>query len=171
MEPKTVTIDEIIATFSSHIEKHYPSPKDFRRNFNLLLKGKRERADEGGYAVSLEKNIVFLRDLVADAEALVERLLGPAGDDAPAETGIVSILEGLEKKAHETTARRHREAFVEGTADEFSELRGDPVGVPDRGRDGGGRGRSGVTSRSRRITTWGTWLWAPRVPWSRPAGA
>ena len=133
MEPKTVTIDEIIATFSSRIEKHYPSPK-------------------------------------ADVEALVERLLGPAGDDAPVETGIASILEGLEKKAHETTARRHREAFVEGTADEFSELRGDPVGVPDRGRDGGGRGRSGVTSRSRRITAWGTWLWAPRVPWSRPAG-
>jgi hypothetical protein len=129
MEPKTVTIDEIIATFSSHIEKHYPSPKDFRRNFNLLLKGKRERADEGGYAVSLEKNIVFLSDLVADAEALVERLLGPAGDDAPAETGVASILEGLEKKAHESTARRHREAFVEGTADEFSELRGDrPAG-------------------------------------------
>jgi hypothetical protein len=129
MERKTVTIDDIIATFSSHIEKHYPSPKDFRRNFNLLLKGKRERTDEGGYSVSLEKNIVFLSDLVAAAEALVETLLGPAGDGAPAEGGGPSLLEALEKKAHETTAERHREVFVEGAAGEFGELRGDrPAG-------------------------------------------
>jgi hypothetical protein len=124
VERKTVTIDEIIATFSSHVEKHYPSPSDFRRNFNLLLEGKRRRADEGEYAISLEKNIVFLSDLVAGAEALVERLLGPAEGDEPADARISSILEGLEKRAHEGTAHRHREAFVEGTADEFSELRG-----------------------------------------------
>jgi len=123
MERKTVTIDEVIATFSSHIEKHYPSPSDFRRNFNLLLGGKRRRADGDEYSISLEKNIVFLSDLVADAEALVEKLLGPAEGDEPADASISSILEGLEKKAHEGTAHRHREAFVEGTADEFSELR------------------------------------------------
>ena len=114
MGRKTVTIDEVIATFSTHIEKHYPSPKDFRRNFNLLLKGKRERTEEGGYSVSLEKNIVFLSDLVAAAEALVEKILGPSGDESPPEGGVSSLLETLEKKAHETTAERHREAFVEG---------------------------------------------------------
>jgi hypothetical protein len=125
MERKTATIDEILATFSSHIEKHYPSPKNFRRNFSLLLKGKRARSDEGGYSVSLERNIVFLGDLVAAAEALAERLLGSEGDDAAALAGISSKLQELEEKAHKATAQRHREAFIEGTASEFRELRGE----------------------------------------------
>ena len=116
MERKTVTIDEIIATFSSHIEKHYPSPKDFRRNFDLLLKGKRERTDEGG-----------VRGLAREEHRLSERSRGGCGGarrKAPRTRGgtmsrrrrsISSMLEAIEKKAHETTAQRHREAFVEGS--------------------------------------------------------
>jgi hypothetical protein len=125
VERKTVTIDEIIATFSSHVSESYPSPKDFRRNFSLLLKGKRERADGGGYPVSLEKNIVFLVDLVAEGERLVERLLRPAPPDEPDAESIAARLEAMEKTSHERTARIHREAFVEGTAAGFEELRGD----------------------------------------------
>jgi hypothetical protein len=125
VEGKTVTIEEIIATFSTHVSKSYPSPKDFRRNFSLLLKGKRERADEGGYSVSLEKNIVFLVDLIAEGERLVERLLRPVSADEPRAGSISARLEALEKTAHEKTARLHREAFVDGTAPGFEELRAD----------------------------------------------
>jgi len=125
VEPKTVTIDEIIATFSSHVSQSYPSPKDFRRNFSLLLKGKRERADESGYSVSLEKNIVFLVDLVAEGERLIEKLLRPGYPDEQDAESIPVRLEAMEKTAHERTAKLHREAFVEGTAAGFEELRGD----------------------------------------------
>jgi hypothetical protein len=125
VEPRTVTIDEIVATFSSHVSKSYPSPKDFRRNFGLLLKGKRERADKEGYSVSLEKNIVFLVDLVAEGERLVERLLRPGNPDEQDAGPVSARLEAMEKTAHERTAKLHREAFVEGTAAGFEELRGD----------------------------------------------
>lgn len=125
MERRTVTIDEIIATFSSHVSKSYPSPKDFRRNFGLLLKGKRERVDKEGYSVSLEKNIVFLVDLVAEGERLAERLLMPGHTDEPDAPSISARLEAMEKTSHERTAKLYREAFVEGTAAGFEELRGD----------------------------------------------
>lgn len=125
VERRTVTIDEIIATFSSHVSKSYPSPKDFRRNFGLLLKGKRERADKEGYSVSLEKNIVFLVDLVAEGERLAERLLMPGHSDEPDAQSISARLEAMEKASHERTAKLYREAFVEGTAAGFEELRGD----------------------------------------------
>ncbi len=125
VERRTVTIDEIIATFSSHVSKSYPSPKDFRRNFGLLLKGKRERVDKEGYSVSLEKNIVFLVDLVAEGERLAERLLMPGHSDEPDAQSISARLEAMEKTSHERTAKLHREAFVEGTAAGFEELRGD----------------------------------------------
>jgi hypothetical protein len=125
VERKTVTIDEIVATFSSHLSTHYPPPEDFRRNFDLLLKGKRDRADEAGYSTTLEKNIVFLSDLVGEAEKLVGKLLAPAGGEEVGERGIPAALEEMEKKTHEKTARRHREVFVEEAAGEFGELRAD----------------------------------------------
>jgi hypothetical protein len=125
MERRNVTIDEVIATFSSHVSDQYPPPKDFRRNFRLLLEGKRKRADEGLYIVSLEKNIVFLSSLVAEGEALLGRLLRSASPSGPREESIAGTLEAMEKAAHERTARLHTEAFVEGKRDEFEELRRD----------------------------------------------
>jgi len=123
MELKQATIEDVLATFSSHLAKNYPSPEGFRRNFDLLLKGKRERPGSAGYAVSLERNIVFLNDLVAEAEILVGRILPPeSGEGAKAED-ILPELDLAEKKAHEANARRHREAFVDGSSAEFRELR------------------------------------------------
>jgi hypothetical protein len=125
VERRNAAIDEVIATFSTHVSKSYPSPKDFRRNFSLLLKGKRERADEGGYSVSLERNIVFLSDLIAEGERLIGRLLKAPGEEVPDEKSVAAALERLEKFSHERTAKLHREAFVDGTAAGFEELRAD----------------------------------------------
>lgn len=125
MDLKPATIEEVLSTFSSHLAKNYPSPDVFRRNFELLLKGKRERPGAAEYPVSLERNIVFLNDLVAEAEALVERILSGEAGEGTKEEDISTTLDAIEKKSHETNARRHREAFVDGSAAEFRELRED----------------------------------------------
>ena len=125
MDLKPATIEEVLSTFSSHLAKNYPSPDVFRRNFDLLLKGKRERPDAVEYPVSLERNIVFLNDLVAEAEAFVERILAAETGGDALEEDVSPALDAIEKKSHETNARRHREAFVDGSAAEFRELRED----------------------------------------------
>jgi hypothetical protein len=125
MELKPATIEEVLATFSSHLAKNYPSADVFRRNFELLLKGKRERPGTTEYPVSLERNIVFLNDLVAEAEALIERILAGKTGDGTKEEDISATLDAIEKKAHEANTLRHREAFVDGGAAEFRELRED----------------------------------------------
>jgi hypothetical protein len=125
MELKPATIEEVLATFSSHLAKNYPSAEVFRRNFDLLLKGKRERPGAADYPASLERNIVFLNDLVAEAEALVERILSGEAGEGTKEENISTTLDAIEKKAHETNTRKHREAFVDGSAADFRELRED----------------------------------------------
>ncbi len=122
MDFKPATIEEVLSTFSSHLAKNYPSADVFRRNFDLLLKGKRERPGEAEYPVSLERNIVFLNDLVAEAEAFVERLLAAEAGGGAREDDVSPALDAIEKKAHETNVRRHREAFVDGSAPDFREL-------------------------------------------------
>jgi hypothetical protein len=130
-ERRRVTVPEIIATFSEHLSKSYPPPKEFRRNFDLLLGGKRGRGAGDGYALSLEKNIVFLSCLLEEVEALLTRLLGPSGSAKDMER-IPAALEAMEKRSHERTVRRHREGFIEGTAKDFEELRRErPAGGAD----------------------------------------
>ena len=118
---KTATIDELLATFSSHVSAEYPKPEDFRRNFDLLLKGKRDRAGEASYIASLERNIVFLDDLVGEAERFLDRLLR---NQEMGGGEIESALAAMEKEVRDRTAKLHREAFVEGTDEDFRELAG-----------------------------------------------
>lgn len=118
------TIEDVLATFSSHLAEHYPAPAEFRRNFDLLLGKKRERPGAADYAASLERNIVFLNDLVASAEALVARIAGPDMGGLK-EEDVAPALEAIEKRSHETASSRHREAFVDGTAADYAELRAD----------------------------------------------
>ncbi len=120
MARATATIDEIIATFSSHLAKSYPKPADFSRNFDILLWGKRDRIEAAGYAEALERNIVFLSELIDEATALVERLLEPGRGIE--ERKLAAILERLEKKAHAATAARHERAFVSRKDPEFDLL-------------------------------------------------
>ncbi len=116
MNRKRATLDEIVATFSDHISKSYPSPADFRSNFDILLWGKRDRCDARDYAVYLEKNIVYLGILVEEALGLAGRLLDPA--EPLDETGLPAALDSIEKTARASTGKRHERAFVE---------RGDPA--------------------------------------------
>jgi hypothetical protein len=131
MNKREATIDEILATFSAHISKNYRSPEEFKRNFELLLKGKRERFKDDEYLVSLEKNIVFLNDLVAEAEAVLEKLLcwesaeGRVGPDLP------DMLVEIEQAAHARAAQKHRDAFLGSKGGEFTALLAE--------RDTGGR--------------------------------
>ncbi len=122
VKEKTVAVDEILATFSSHITKSYPSPEGFRKNFNLLLKGKRERLNEEQYAASLEKNIVFLNELVSGGEALIAKLLDSPAEDSDSGVVLVDELNKLERRAQMRTAGAHRDAFVEGKRDDFKDL-------------------------------------------------
>jgi hypothetical protein len=119
---KIARIDEILATFSSHITKSYPSPESFRENFDMLLKGKRGRSSEADYASSLEKNIVYLNELVAGAEALIGRLLDSPGPEGEGDVVLVDELNKLERRAHERTSGAHSNAFIQGKGDEFKEL-------------------------------------------------
>jgi hypothetical protein len=119
----SATIDEIIATFSAHIAKSYPAPSDFRRNFDILLWGKRDRVESAGYTLSLEKNIVFLNGLIDMASSLVERLIDP--ERGIEEKELAGLLEDIEKKAHASTAARHERAFIRGEDPEFGALVGD----------------------------------------------
>jgi len=130
MDRKTATLDEIFATFSEHISRSYPSPDDFRRNFDILLWGKRDRSDAPGYALSLERNIVYLDGVVEEALSLVERILDP-GEDLD-EKRAAAILGDLEKSARRSTGARHRRAF---------EAREDPAfAALAAGREAGGAG-------------------------------
>lgn len=114
------TLEEILATFSGHLAKSYPTPEDFRRNFDILLFGKRDRTDAPGYRLSLEKNIVYLSALLDEALALAERMLDPS---APAdEKSLPTVIEGIEKKVKGGTAVRHKRAFVEGNDPAFRDL-------------------------------------------------
>jgi hypothetical protein len=118
------TIEDVLATFSSHLAENYPEPAAFRRNFDLLLAKKRERPGAAGYPAALERNIVFLNDLVAEAETLVERIAAPDGGGLK-EEDVAPALEAIEKRSHESTSSRHREAFVDGAAADYAELRAD----------------------------------------------
>jgi hypothetical protein len=122
MNEKSAGIEEILATFSSHITKSYPSPESFRKNFDLLLGGKRGRLSEADYGASLEKNIVYLNELVGEAEALVGKLLDSSGEGPAGAVVIADELNKLEHRAHERTASAHRAAFIEGEGAEFKEL-------------------------------------------------
>jgi len=125
MSLKRATIEELLATFSSHLAESYPSRDGFRRNFDLLLSKKRERPGASGYPESLERNIVFLNDLVTEAESFAGRLLAGEAGEGTKESDIVPALEAIEKRSHERTAQRHREAFVDGVSEDFQELRED----------------------------------------------
>lgn len=124
MTLKPATIEDVLATFSAHLAERYPGPEEFRRNFDLLIEKKRERPGAADYGAALERNIVFLNDLVAAAEALVARIAAPDAGGLKQEE-IAPELEAMEKRAHESNASRHREAFVDGTAEDFGELRAD----------------------------------------------
>ena len=119
VKEKRAKLEEILATFSSHVSKNYPSPEEFQERLRLLLENK--KADRGGeaYAGSLETNVVFLHDLVTEGRALLDLLLTPG--KAPKKS-LEAILEDMEGKVRAQTKKRHAAVFERGEDEEFREL-------------------------------------------------
>jgi hypothetical protein len=119
VKEKRATLEEILATFSSHVSKSYPSPEEFQERLHLMLDNKKEGKSGEVYAGSLENNIVFLHDLVTEGQALLDILLRP---DRTPKKGLDSILEEMEGKVRAQTKKRHRAVFERGEDEEFREL-------------------------------------------------
>ena len=116
---KLATLEEILATFSSHVSKNYPSPEEFQERLRLLLENKKEGKEGETYAGSLETNVVFLHDLVTEGRALLELLLRP---DKSLKRNLEAILDEMEGRVRAQTRKRHAAVFDRGEDEEFREL-------------------------------------------------
>ena len=119
---KKADIEALIATFSAHVSENYPTPEQYRDNLESMLSAKKERMDGGGYVESLEKNLVFLKDLVTEGEALLEYLLERINADEPTAEKINAALGALEEKVKSGTAVRVEQVLGDSDEDDFKEL-------------------------------------------------
>jgi hypothetical protein len=115
-------IESLIATFSAHVSDNYPAPGTYRENLDSMLAAKKERMGAEDYISSLERNLVFLKDLVTEGEALLEYLLGRIDRPEPSAEKINAALGALEDKVRAGTAGRVEKVFSEGEEDDFREL-------------------------------------------------
>jgi hypothetical protein len=121
-EKKEADIEALIATFSAHVSDNYPAPEVYGENLDSMLAAKRERMESGEYIASLEKNLVFLKDLVTEGEALLEYLLERINNDEPTADKINAALGALEEKVRSGTAGRVEKVLGESDEDDFKEL-------------------------------------------------
>ncbi|MBU8922480.1 MAG: hypothetical protein KOO63_11740 [Bacteroidales bacterium] len=121
-EKKNAGINDVLATFSAHVKENYPEPDLFKSNLQNLLSEKQERMDADMYILSLEKNIVFLQELVIEGEAVLELTLGQINEPGQLDDGPEPLLTEIENGVKANTAERHREVFVEGVGGMFEEL-------------------------------------------------
>ncbi len=122
MKYKDASIEEVIVTFSEHLKKTYPSPDVFRNNLTQLLEDKRQRMGAKEYEISLEKNIVFLHDLIVEGEAFIDLLLRLEDKNDLKDEKINSMFRKMEEKIRDRMNQRHRDIFIKGTKEEFSTL-------------------------------------------------
>jgi hypothetical protein len=122
MSRKEATLDELLATFSNHIREAYPSAEAFRDNLSALLDDKRSRMSDGEYAVALERNIVYLNDLVTEGESYIDMLLRLDEPDGADGERINEMFSRLEENVRRGMEKRHREVFIEGNDGAFAEL-------------------------------------------------
>jgi len=119
---KKADIEALIATFSAHVSENYPDPKVYRENLTSMLTAKKERMEGGEYIASLEKNLVFLKDLVTEGEALLEYLLERINNAKLTAEKINAALDALEEKVRGGTAGRVEQVLGESDEDDFREL-------------------------------------------------
>jgi hypothetical protein len=115
-------IESLIATFSAHVSENYPPPEVYRENLTSMLAAKRERMESAGYVASLERNLVFLKDLVTEGEALLEYLLERINSGEPSAQKITAALGALEEKVRGGTAGRVEKVLGDGVEEDFREL-------------------------------------------------
>jgi len=119
---KKADIESLIATFSAHVTENYPPPEVYRENLTSMLAAKKERMESGDYIASLERNLVFLKDLVTEGEALLEYLLERIDNPEPSADKIHTALGALEEKVRSGTAGRVEQVLGESDEDDFREL-------------------------------------------------
>lgn len=119
---KKADIEALIATFSTHVSDNYPAPQVYQENLTSMLAAKKERMESGEYLASLEKNLVFLKDLVTEGEALLEYLLERINNAEPTAEKINAALGALEEKVRGGTAGRIEQVLGESDEDDFREL-------------------------------------------------
>jgi hypothetical protein len=119
---KRIGIEEVLATFSSHISNQYQSPGDMRSMLDALLERKRRRMGGDEYKKSLEKNLVFLNDIALEGEAFLDLLTKPGGLEM-SENKLHSVLGEMEQKVRSRTDERHGEIFSGSEDGDFKELR------------------------------------------------
>ncbi len=119
---KQADIEALIATFSAHVKENYPAAETFRENLTSMLAAKKERMESGEYVKSLEKNLVFLKDLVTEGEAYLEYLLERINDKAPTAEEITGALGSMEEKVRAGTFGRVEELLGGKGGEEFGEL-------------------------------------------------
>ena len=129
MTKKRADIEALIATFSEHVSENYPAPDVYRKNISSMLAAKKERMESGEYVKSLEKNLVFLKDLVTEGEAYLEYLLERINDKEPTTDEITGALGSMEEKVKTGTFGRVEELLGGSGGEEFGEL------VALRGKD------------------------------------
>jgi hypothetical protein len=119
---KKADIEALVATFSAHVSDNYPAPEQYRENLEKMLEAKKAKKEEDEYVASLEKNLVFLKDLVTEGEALLEYLLERINADEPTADKINAALGALEDKVRSGTAGRVEKVLTESDEDDFKEL-------------------------------------------------
>lgn len=119
---KKADIEALLATFSAHVTENYPTPEVYRENLTSMLAAKKERMESGEYLASLERNLVFLKDLVTEGEALLEYLLERINNPEPSADKIITALGALEEKVKSGTAGRVEQVLGESDEDDFREL-------------------------------------------------
>lgn len=115
-------IEGVMATWSSHISGSYPAPQQFRENLARMLEAKKERRSPEAYVESLEKNLVFLVDLIAEGEAFLELVLGRINDPAPTGDTIAETIAEMERRVRASTPHRRVELLGPGAGGELGEL-------------------------------------------------
>jgi len=120
-ERRKASVESLVATFSAHVRENFPPPGKFRPNLDRMLESKKDRLDPVAYVESLEKNRVYLRDLVERGEAYLRSLLDRANERDPTAADIAARIERIQREARDSTARS-REEMLSGEAGPGEEL-------------------------------------------------
>lgn len=122
MKKKYATMNDLLATYSAHVSRSYPSPGQFRANLDRILAAKRERFPDGKYIDSLEMNIVFLHDLIVEGEAALDVLFDPKKSMSMDSSCVDALLLEMEERVRGRSEQRSSDAFSGGGGGDFAEL-------------------------------------------------
>jgi hypothetical protein len=116
LSKEAIKIEQVMTTFSSHLEQRYGSPEGFMEEIGKLLRDKKEKFGSSGYREALEKNLVFLYFFVEELKSLMEIMLNSVNDDIEfLKTDPGLTIMDMEKQLREQTDRKHSEIFGEGS--------------------------------------------------------